>query len=185
MAEQDSTTPGNGSPEAGAGPQAAVLAQYIKDLSVESPSSPQVFQWQEQPTLDVQFNLNIEKVTDDVHEVVIKLEVSARSDKGVHFLVDLSYGGLFGLRGFPEESLPAFMLVEAPRLLFPFARQIIAEATQNTGFPPLLLDPIDFSAAFMSQLQAAQAQGLEGIGAANPSEPAGKQGQSPGQDSES
>jgi preprotein translocase subunit SecB len=182
MAEQDSTTPGNGSPEAGAGPQAAVLAQYIKDLSVESPSSPQVFQWQEQPSIDVQFNLNVEKLSEDVHELVMKLEVSARSDKGVHFLVDLAYGGLFGLRGFPQDSLATFMLLEAPRLLFPFARQIIAEATQNTGFPPLLLDPVDFGAAFMAQLQASQAQGAEGGAAADPG---GEEGRSPGQDSES
>lgn len=158
MADQDSITPGNGSDTAPQTPQAAVLAQYIKDFSVESPSAPQVFQWQEQPRLDVQFNINVEKVADDVHEVVLKLEVSARSDSGVHFLVDLSYGGLFGLRGAPEEAIPPFLLIEAPRLLFPFARQIIAEATQNTGFPPLLLDPIDFSAAFMAQVQAAQGQ---------------------------
>lgn len=158
MADQDSITPGNGSGQPAAGAQAAVLAQYIKDMSIESPSAPQVFQWQDQPRLDVQFNINVDKVGEDVHEVVIKLEVSARSDSGVHFLIDLSYGGLFGLRGVPEESLPPFLLIEAPRLLFPFARQIIAEATQNTGFPPLLLDPIDFNAAFVAQVQAAQQQ---------------------------
>jgi len=86
--------------------------------------------------------------------------VSARSDSGVQFLVDLSYAGLFGLRNFPEEAMGPFLLVEAPRLLFPFARQIVAEATQNTGFPPLLLDGIDFGAAYLAQLQAQQ--GVEG-----------------------
>ena len=114
------------------------------------------FQWQVQPSLDVQFNINVEKVADDVHEVALKIDVSARSDNGVHFVVDLSYAGLFGLRNVPEEALPPFLLIEAPRLLFPFARQIIAEAVTNTGFPPLLLDPIDFAAAYMAQLQAAQ-----------------------------
>ena len=74
-------------------------------------------------------------------------------------IVDLSYAGLFGLRNIPEEALGAILLVEAPRLLFPFARQIIAEAVSNTGFPPLLLDPIDFTAAYMAQLQAAQQAG--------------------------
>jgi preprotein translocase subunit SecB len=73
-------------------------------------------------------------------------------------MIDLSYGGLFGLRNFPEEALGPFLLVEAPRLLFPFARQIICEATQNCGFPPLLLDGIDFGAAYLQQLQQAQAQ---------------------------
>src|SRR5258707_10837420 len=149
MADQDSLNQGNGSGEDGNEPQVATIAQYIKDLSVENPSAPQVFQWQTQPSLDVQFNLNAEKVADDVHEVGLKIEVTARSDNGVHFVVDLSYAGLFGLRNVPEEALAPILLVEAPRMLFPFARQIIADAVSNTGFPPLLLDPIDFTAAYM------------------------------------
>lgn len=156
MADQDSLTPtlgngdGNGDDNQ---PQAATLAQYVKDLSIENPNAPAVYQWQEQPRVDVQFNINVERAGDDLHEVVIKLEVSARSDSGVQFLVDLSYAGLFGIRNFPEEALGPFLLVEAPRLLFPFARQIIAEATQNTGFPPLLLDGIDFGQAYLAQMQ--------------------------------
>ena len=168
MADQDILNSGNGSGDANTGPQAATLAQYIKDLSIENPNSPQVYQWQEQPRVDVQFNINVERVSDELHEVVIKLEVSARSDSGVQFLVDLSYAGLFGLRNFPEEAVGAFLLVEAPRLLFPFARQIVAEATQNTGFPPLLLDGIDFGAAYMAQLQAQG--GGEGGESAGPTE---------------
>ena len=111
-----------------------------------------------QPSLDVQFQLNAEKASDDVHEVSIKIEVTARSENGVHFVVDLTYAGLFGLRNVPQEALGPILLVEAPRLLFPFARQIIAEAVTNTGFPPLLLDPIDFAAAYMAQLEGAQQQ---------------------------
>jgi preprotein translocase subunit SecB len=128
-------------------------------LSVENPSAPQVFQWETQPSLDVQFHLNAEKVADDVHEVTLRIEVTARSDNGVHFVVDLSYAGIFGLRNIPEEALGPFLLIEAPRLLFPFARQIIADAVINTGFPPLLLDPIDFAAAYIAQMQAAQQGG--------------------------
>ena len=158
MAEQESTSPGNGSTELGNEPQVSILAQYTKDLSVENPSSPQVFQWQVQPNVEVEFNINVDKIADDVHEIVLKIEVSARSENGVHFLVELSYGGLFGLRNVPEEALPPFLLIEAPRLIFPFARQIVAEAVSNAGFPPLLLDPIDFAAAYMAQLQAAQEQ---------------------------
>lgn len=159
MAEQDATPPGNGAANQGNAPEAATIAQYIKDLSVESPSAPQVFQWQEQPRVDVQFNISVNNVTEDVHEVLLKFEVSARSDKGVHFLVELSYGGLFGLRNAPEEALGPFLLIEAPRLLFPFARQIVCESIQNMGFPPLLLEPIDFAAAYMAQVQAQQQQG--------------------------
>ncbi len=164
MADQDSTNGGNGSFEPGADPQVSVIAQYVKDLSVENPSSPQVFQWQVQPNVDVQFNINVDKVADDVHEVVLKVEVAARSDNGVHFVVDLSYAGLFGIRNAPEEALPPFLLIEAPRLIFPFARQVIAEAVANTGFPPLLLDPIDFAGAYVQQLQAQQQQGGESGG---------------------
>ena len=139
-------------------PQAAAIAQYIKDLSVESPNSPQVFQWQGQPQVDVQFNINVDRIADEVHEVVLRINVSAKSDQGTHFLVDLSYAGLFGLRNFPDEALAPFMLVEAPQLIFPFARQVVAEAVQNTGFPPLLLEPIDFARAFMATMENAQAE---------------------------
>ncbi|MEO8547708.1 MAG: protein-export chaperone SecB [Sphingomicrobium sp.] len=156
MADQDPISRGNGSGDPDNDPQVATITQYIKDLSVESPSSPQAFQWQAQPQLEVQFNINVNKAADDVHEVVLKIEVAARSEQGVHFLIDLSYAGLYGLRNFPEEALPPFLLIEAPRLLFPFARQIISDASQNTGFPPLLLDPIDFGAAYLAQLQASQ-----------------------------
>ncbi|QIK77661.1 protein-export chaperone SecB [Sphingomonas piscis] len=159
MADQDPTSNGIGAEGAGDGIQVATLHQYIKDLSVESPSAPQVFQWQSQPAIDVQFQINVEKPVEDVHEVALKIEVAARSDQGTHFLVDLTYAGIFGLRNVPEEAVSAFVLAEAPRLLFPFARQIIAEATQNAGFPPLLLEPIDFGAAYMAQMQALQEQG--------------------------
>jgi preprotein translocase subunit SecB len=156
MADEDPIIRGNGSGEPAGEPQVAAIAQYIKDLSVESPSSPQAFQWQVTPQLEVQFNIAVDKVADEVHEVVLKFEVSARSEQGVHFLIDLSYAGVFGLRNVPEETIPLFLLVEAPRLLFPFARQIIADCSQNTGFPPLLLEPIDFASAYMAQLDAAQ-----------------------------
>lgn len=165
MADQDPINRGNGSGDPDNEPQVATIHQYIKDLSVESPSSPQAFQWQVQPQLEVQFNINVGKVADDVHEVVLKIEVAARSDQGVHFLIDLAYAGLFGLRNFPEEAIPPFLLIEAPRLLFPFARQIIADSSQNTGFPPLLLEPIDFATAYMAQLQAAQGGQGEAEGA--------------------
>lgn len=158
MADQDPINRGNGSADPDNEPQVATIAQYIKDLSVESPSAPQAFQWQSQPQLDVQFNINVNVVADDVHEVLLKIEVAARSEQGVHFLIDLSYAGLYGLRNIPEEALSPFLLIEAPRLLFPFARQIIADAAQNAGFPTLLLDPIDFGTAYMAQLQAAQGE---------------------------
>jgi len=164
MADQEPNAGGNGADESQ--PQVSILAQYVKDLSVENPSAPQVYSWQFQPQLDVQFNLSVNNAAEGTHEVSLKFDISARSDNGVHFVIDLSYAGLFAIRNVPEEALPPFLLIEAPRLLFPFARQIIAEAIANTGFPPLMLDPIDFASAYMAQLEAAQQQqaGIEGNG---------------------
>lgn len=164
MADQDPITPTNpeGNDEAANQPQVATIAQYIKDFSVENPSAPQVFQWQVQPALDVQFGINGNKVADDVHEIILKIEVTAKSENGTHFLVDLSYAGLYAFRNFPEESLSPFLLIEAPRLLFPFARQIVAESVTSLGFPPVLLDPIDFAAAYMAQQGQDQASGQPG-----------------------
>ena len=183
MADQDPINRGNGSGDPEGEPHVMTIAQYIKDLSVESPSSPQAFQWQAQPQLEVQFNINVDKVADEVHEVMLKIEVAARSDQGVHFLIDLSYAGVYGIRNLPEEALPPFLLIEAPRLLFPFARQIIADCSQNTGFPPLMLDPIDFGAAYMAQLQAqpdqdgAGGNGPQGSGGSEPESGEGSGGE--------
>ena len=165
MADQDPIDPTNGSGPEGE-PQIAVLTQYIKDLSVESPNSPTVFQWQVQPQVDVQFNITVNNVADEVQEVVLKVNVAAQSDKGTHFLIDLSYAGLFGLRNLPEDAVGPFLLIEAPRLLFPFVRQVVAEAVQQTGFPPLLLEPIDFSAVYLQQLNAMQEGQANGGGGA-------------------
>jgi preprotein translocase subunit SecB len=163
MADQEANSGGNGAGD-DSQPQVSILAQYVKDLSVENPSAPQVYSWQVQPSLDVQFNLNVQGAGEGVHEVTLKFDISARSDNGVHFVVDLSYAGLFAIRNVPEEALPPFLLIEAPRLLFPFARQVISEAVSNTGFPPLMLDPIDFAAAYMAQVDVAQQQEIGGGG---------------------
>jgi len=163
MADQEPNGSGNGADNGQ--PQVSILAQYVKDLSVENPSAPQVYSWQVQPQLDVQFNLNVEGAGEGTHEVTLKFDISARSDNGVHFVVDLSYGGLFALRNLPDEALPPFLMIEAPRLLFPFARQVISDAVSSTGFPPLMLDPIDFASAYMAQVEAARQQ--SGIGDGN------------------
>ena len=155
MAEQEKTPDIAFEGEQEVMPQAGAIAQYIKDLSAENPSSPQVLQWQAVPELDVSFNLTVNRVSDEIHEVVLRIQLKATSDEGPHFIVDLSYAGLFGLHNVPEDALAPFLLVEAPRLLFPFARQIVAESVQNLGFPPVLLDPIDFAAAYMAQVDAA------------------------------
>lgn len=159
MADQEPGAGGNGAGDGGLQPQVSILAQYVKDLSVENPSAPQVYSWQVQPQLDVQFNLNVQGAGEGIHEVTLKFDISARSDNGTHFVVDLTYAGLFAIQNVPPEALSPFLLIEAPRLLFPFARQVISEAVSSMGFPPLMLDPIDFASAYMAQLEAQQQQG--------------------------
>ena len=147
------TNDGNGADNL---PQVGILAQYVKDLSFENPNSPAVFQWQGQPTTDVQVNIGVSGVGQDVHEVVLKIEVEAKGDQGVAFRVETLYAGLFAIRNVPEDQLQPFLLAEAPRLLFPFVRRIIADAISDGGFPPLLLEPIDFTQLYMQQAEAQQ-----------------------------
>lgn len=142
-------------------PAVGLLSQYVKDLSFENPNAPAIYQNQAAPAIDVQFNIGSGKVADDVHEVVLKIEVRAQSENQTAFIVDLSYAGLFGIRNVPEgNELNGFLLGEAPRLLFPFARRVLADAVRDGGFPPLMLEPIDFGGIYLQQL--AQNEGALG-----------------------
>jgi preprotein translocase subunit SecB len=138
-------------------PSAGVISQYIKDLSVENPNAPEVYSWSEAPELDVQFNIAARSLQADVHEVELKIQLNARTSAGVAYIVDLSYGGLVGLRNLDEAQTHAFLFAEAPRILFPFARRVIADATRDAGFTPVMLEPIDFNGLYVQQL-AAQAE---------------------------
>jgi len=135
-------------------PAAGMISQYVKDLSFENPNAPAIFQSQSQPAIDVQFNIGANQVGEDVHEVVLKIDVRAEAEGQVAFIVDLSYAGLFGFRNVPLDQIQPFMLAEAPRLLFPFARRVLADTVRDGGFPPLLLEPIDFGQLYMQQQQA-------------------------------
>ena len=139
-------------------PQIGMISQYVKDLSVENPNAPDVYQWQGQPQIDVQFNIGSSQISDEVHEVELKVDVTAKADEGVAFAIELLYCGLFGLRNITEEQAHPFLFAEAPRLLFPFARAIISEAVRDAGFQPLLLEPIDFTALYMQQREQMAAQ---------------------------
>ncbi|MBX7494959.1 protein-export chaperone SecB [Qipengyuania sp. 6B39] len=166
--EGDILTDLNPDPAAGANgldnqPAVGVISQYVKDLSVENPNAPACFQWNEQPQLDVQFNIGAEAAGDDVHEVVLKVTATAKTSKGNLYLVDLEYCGLIGIRNLPDEHAHAFMFAEAPRLLFPFARRVIADAVRDAGFPPLVLDPIDFGGIYQQQIAQRAAQQGEGV----------------------
>lgn len=142
-------------------PAAGLISQYVKDLSFENPNAPAVYQAATAPQIDVQFNIGAAQVGEEVHEVTLKIDVRAESEGQVAFIVDLSYSGLFGLRNIPAEHVQPFLLGEAPRLLFPFARRVLADTVRDGGFPPLLLEPIDFGALY---LQQAEAQGQPASG---------------------
>jgi preprotein translocase subunit SecB len=143
-------------------PQVGVISQYVKDFSFENPNSPAVYQWQGQPQMDVEFNIGSQMLGEGVYEVALKIDVSAKTEEQTAFQLELLYGGLFALRNIPEDQLQPFLLAEAPRLLFPFARQIVAQAVQDGGFPPLLLEPIDFGGLYLQQLAQQQAQASGG-----------------------
>ncbi|MEM7687849.1 MAG: protein-export chaperone SecB [Pseudomonadota bacterium] len=143
-------------------PAAAIITQYVKDLSVENPNSPDVFQWTDQPKVDVQFNIGADPVGQEVHEVTLKINISATGEKGPFYIVELAYCGLVGMRNISEEQAHAFLYSEAPRIIFPFARNVIADAVRDAGFPPLLVDPIDFNALYAQQL--AQRRAEQGLG---------------------
>ncbi|KQM72481.1 protein-export chaperone SecB [Sphingomonas sp. Leaf20] len=145
----------NGADEA---PAAGLISQYVKDLSFENPNAPAVYQNQTPPAIDVQFNIGSAQVGDEVHEVVLKIDVRAETDGQVAFIVDLSFAGLFGLRNIPAEHVQPFLLGEAPRLLFPFARRVLSDAVRDGGFPPLLLEPIDFAQLYVQQ---SEQQGIQ------------------------
>jgi len=143
-------------------PAVGIITQYVKDLSVENPAAPDVFQWPEPPQIDVQFNIGAEKVNADVHEVTLKLTLTAASQRGTMYIVDLAYCGLVGMRNVPEEQGHAFLYAEAPRLLFPFARRVVADAVRDAGFPPLMVDPVDFGGIYAQQLAARRAEEAAG-----------------------
>ena len=159
------------SPEAAANgadaqPQVGILAQYVKDLSFENPNAPQSLQAvaQQQPKIDVNVNVNGRKVAEDTYEVALRIQASAMQDEAAAFVADLTYSGLFAVRNVPDDQLQVFLLVEAPRIIFPFARRILADTTRDGGFPPLLLDPIDFGQLYMQRQQQVQQEAQKAAG---------------------
>jgi preprotein translocase subunit SecB len=139
-------------------PQMKILGQYLKDLSFENPNSPQSLSQQGQPEINVQVNVNAKPVGQNEFEVELHLEAKASHSGKAMFAADLLYAGVFRLENIPQEALHPIVLVECPRMLFPFARQILADATRNGGFPPLMLDPIDFASMYQRRLAESQQQ---------------------------
>jgi preprotein translocase subunit SecB len=151
MAESKETN-GNMPPAGpeGAVPQLQILTQYIRDLSFENPG---VGAPVERPQIDLGVDLQARRITtQDQYEVLIKLRVGATQDDKPIFMLELVYGGLFMITNVPEEGLQPILLIECPRLIFPFARRIVADVVRDGGLPPLLIEPIDFAALYRAKM---------------------------------
>ncbi len=141
-------------PTPGQQPSLKILGQYLKDLSFENPNAPlSLAPQQQQPDINISVNVNARNLGPSDFEVELHLDAKATADGKVIFAADLLYAGMFRLENFPANLLHPAVLIECPRMLFPFARQILADATRNGGFPPLMLDPIDFTVMYQRRLQ--------------------------------
>jgi preprotein translocase subunit SecB len=140
-------------------PQMKILGQYLKDLSFENPNAPQSLNTQaNQPEISISVNVNARTISPTDFEVELHLDAKASHNDKVVFAAELLYAGVFRLENIPQEALHPVVLIECPRMLFPFARQVLADATRNGGFPPLMLDPIDFAAMYQKRLAQGQSQ---------------------------
>jgi preprotein translocase subunit SecB len=160
----ETTKSGNGgSANPPAGPaqqvQVRVLAQYIKDLSFESPNVHKLLDGPgEAPNLRVEVNVNASKVSNIAFESVINFKAEATNKMGTIYDLELAYAGMFQIEKLPEAALEPFLLIDCPTLLFPFVRRLVADLTREGGFPPLLLDPINFANLFAKRQQERVAQ---------------------------
>ncbi len=141
-------------PQPGSQPSMRILGQYLKDLSFENPNAPQALApKQNQPDINISVNVNARNLAPTDFEVELHLDAKATSEGKVVFASELLFAGVFRMENFPANMLHAAVLIECPRMLFPFARQILADATRNGGFPPLMLDPIDFASMYQKRMK--------------------------------
>ncbi len=145
MTSEDTAAPAS----AEHGPSLVMRGQFIKDLSFENPRAPaSLMEVKEAPQIDVNVDLNAERLTDTLFELGITIHIRAVAEKQTLFICDLTYSGLFELVGLSEEQLQPVLFVDCAFLLFPFARRVIADCTRDGGFPPLLMEPVDFAGLY-------------------------------------
>jgi len=145
--------------QAAAAPSMNLIGQYIRDLSFENPGAPaSIMASGANPTFQVSINVGVKKQADDIYAVELTLNAKADRDNAVLFAVELVYGGVFRFRNIADAQLAQLLMIECPRLTFPFARQVLASVTQQGGFPPLMMEPVDFAAIYRQNLAALAAQ---------------------------
>ncbi len=148
--------------------QAKIVNQYIKDLSFENPNIHKLISGiGDQPNLTVEVNVGAQRVESDLYETSIEFKATATNNLGTIYLLETVYAGLLKIESIPEGALEPFLLISGPSMIFPFLRRLVADVTREGGFPPLLLDPIDFGALYMQrQRQRPQAPGTSGTSVA-------------------
>jgi preprotein translocase subunit SecB len=153
MAESQPATPASAMPQPGDGATAQMSIEriYVKDLSLENPGSPQSFQLTESPQVEVGLRTRAEQVAADVYECVLTLTVTAKTGDRTVFLVEASQAGVFGIRGIAAQQLQPILAIHCPAVLFPYARETIADAVMRAGFPPVHLAPINFEVLYQQQ----------------------------------
>jgi preprotein translocase subunit SecB len=157
MADENAgaTTP----PQPANPPSMNLIGQYIRDLSFENPGAPgSIMAGGGNPAFNVSISVAVKKQSDDVYAVELTLNAKANRAEQVLFNVELVYGGVFRIKNVPEVQLSQLLMIECPRLIFPFARQVLANVTQQGGFPPLMMEPVDFTAIYRQNLAALAAK---------------------------
>jgi preprotein translocase subunit SecB len=152
-------TQGSAAPQAGNLPSMNMVGQYIRDLSFENPGAPgSMLTGGASPAFNVSISVAVKKQNEDTYAVELTLNAKANREQTLLFNVELVYGGVFRLRNIPEAQLSQLLMIECPRLIFPFARQVLASVTQQGGFPPLMMEPVDFAAIYRQNLAKLAAQ---------------------------
>ncbi len=140
-------------PQANAAPSMNLVGQYIRDLSFENPDAPgSIMLGTGSPAFNVSISVAVKKQADDIYAVELTLNAKATREAALLFNVELVYGGVFRLKNIPEQQLSQLLMIECPRLIFPFARQVLASVTQQGGFPPLMMEPVDFATIYRQNL---------------------------------
>jgi preprotein translocase subunit SecB len=159
MAEPQSTAPAG---DAGTLVQFSIEKIYVKDLSLENPGAPQSFQMTEAPQIEIGLRTRGEQIDKDMYECVLTLTVTARAGDRTVFLVEASQAGVFSIRGVAADQLQPVLAIHCPTVLFPYAREMVADATMRAGFPPVQLAPINFDVLYQQQLAQVQAAPVAG-----------------------
>jgi len=169
MTDTDDTAAPNGNGQAEPQPHIQMLGQYIRDLSFENPKAPASLQGPgENPKMHVEVNVGAKKVAEDVFESAINFNAKAVTDEGTMYELELVYAGLMRVQNVPDNMLQPVLLINCPALTFPFLRRLAADITREGGFPPLMLDPIDFGGLYAQNMKKQQQEALKGVAQETP-----------------